>query len=113
MDGWDFRYQDHFPKVAIVKIFSDFANEQRGLEGEKIRLDDVINRAICVISYRIASSKHNSGQYLTLQFKFTDEDVTRIFFTGSTVLAAQATKYAQEMPFEAMIKKIDRYYTFM
>ncbi len=95
-----------------MKAFSEFADEQSGLEGEKIRLDDVINRAICVTGHRIASSKHNSGQYLTLQFKFSGEDVTRIFFTGSTVLSAQAAKYADEMPFESTIKKIDRYYTF-
>ena len=94
-----------------MKKFFDFAGEQRGLEGEKTRLDDIVNREIIATGYRIAGSKHNDGKYLTLQFQFINEGWPRIVFTGSTVLASQMEKYGKEMPFQTIIKKIDKYYT--
>lgn len=96
-----------------MKRFSDFADETHGLEGRKERLDDVINRQIVVTGYRIAGSKHNSGQCLTLQFYYDGQPAEhlQILFTGSQVLAEQMRKYGDEIPFSTTIRKIDKYYT--
>lgn len=96
-----------------MKRFSDFADEQHGLEGDKARLDDVINRPVVITGHRIGASKHNSGQCLTLQFHF-EADASgrpRVLFTGSSVLTEQMRKYGAEVPFLATIRKIDKYYT--
>lgn len=97
-----------------MKKFSDFA-EVKALNGEKLRLDDVLNQSIAVVGQRITASKYSkniSGKYLTLQFHFSEESETKILFTGSDVLISQIEDHKEEIPFEATIKKINRYYTF-
>lgn len=83
------------------------------LEGNKLKLDDVVNREITVLDYRIKESrykKENCEKCLTLQLKL--EDKTYVMFTGSNVLRDQVDKYKHKIPFITTIKKIDRYYTF-
>jgi hypothetical protein len=94
------------------KRFTDFARERIPLDGEKTRLDDIINREILIIGHSIKRSrydKNSSGKFLTLQFELADE--RRVLFTGSDVLIEQMEKYGDQIPFAATIKKIDRYYT--
>jgi hypothetical protein len=96
-----------------MKKFSDFA-EIQALEGEKLRLDDVLNKPVIITAQRITASKYSkneSGKYLTLQFHFPKDDEIKILFTGSDVLISQIEDYKEEIPFEATIKKINRYYT--
>ncbi len=95
--------------------FSDFSQEQTPLEGEKMKLDEVINREIIVCSFKISNSKYTenkSGKYVTIQIKFHDTDTPKIIFTGSDVLANQCQKYQDHMPFATTIRKINKYYTF-
>ncbi len=96
-----------------MKKFADFSKEDRPLEGEKVKIDTILDQIITVIGYRIKNSRfsrNKSGDYLTLQFELNGEK--RICFTGSDILIDQTKKYAQEIPFETIIKKINRYYTF-
>ncbi len=96
-----------------MKRFSDFATDQVALDGDKVKLDEILNEPVVIIGYRIRKSrfsKNESGEYLTLQF--TREGKTWIVFTGSDVLIEQIKKYAQEIPFETSIRKINRYYVF-
>lgn len=97
-----------------MKKFSDFAEEKSQLDGPKISIGDVVNREIVITGHRVKKSKYgrnNSGMCLTLQFEFVDTNEKRIVFTGSDVLIDQVERYAEEMPFQAIIKKIDKYYT--
>lgn len=90
--------------------FSDFA-EENPLEGEKISLLELLNKEIEVLAYQISDSKQKSGtRCLTLQIRY--EDKLRVLFTGSSVLISQVLKYADELPFQAKIKKINNYFTF-
>lgn len=95
-----------------MKRFSDFSQEREVLEGDKVKIDSVLNREITIIGYSIKKSKYdknNSGKYLTLQYE--DEMDKKIIFTGSEVLIEQLEKYGDEIPFKTTIKKIDKYYT--
>lgn len=97
-----------------MKKFSDFAQEPQPLEGDKLRLDDVINQEIIITAFEIRTSrysKNKSGKYLTLQFKHPDSDEPLILFTGSDILIEQILKYEEEIPFLTTIKKINKYYT--
>lgn len=94
-----------------MKKFSDFAKE-KVLDGEKMRIDDVLNEDIKVINFTIKTSKYpknNSGKYLTLQIERNSRKY--VIFTGSDVLIEQMEKYGDEIPFEATIRKINRYYS--
>jgi len=96
-----------------MKRFSDFAAEQVALDGDKARLDDILNAPVVVTGFRIRKtrySKNDSGEYLTLQFE--REGKRWIVFTGSDVLIGQIKQYGDEIPFETVIRKINRYYAF-
>lgn len=95
------------------KRFSDFADEPKPLDGEKIKIDEILNREVEVTGYKIGNSqysKNKSGKYLTLQV-VAEGLGTRIVFSGSDVLIGQVEKYGHEIPFLTVIKKINRYYT--
>ena len=89
--------------------FSDFAEEEVVFEGEKKKIDDILNKEILVIGYRIGKSKYKDRNYLTLQFENGGDKY--IVFSGSGVLIKQANKYTDKMPFYTTIKKVNNYYT--
>lgn len=95
-----------------MKRFTDFADAPSVLDGDKIKLDDLINREVTVIGSRITESKfgkNKSGKCLTLQIEI--DGVHKVVFTGSDVLIGQIEKYGAEIPFIAVIKKVERFYT--
>jgi len=95
------------------KRFSDFAEEDGPLEGNKVRIESILNQEILITGYKIKKSKYKKEgmeQCLTVQFEIDENK--KIFFTGSNVLIDQLEKYGHEIPFMTTVKKIDRYYTF-
>ncbi len=94
-----------------MKRFSDFA-ENTNLEGNKIPVEVILGKTIIVRNYRLTSSKFKSEDtYLTLQIEMNGE--LMVIFTGSRVLIDHIKKYHNELPFEAKIIKINKYYTFV
>ena len=82
-----------------MKKFSDFASEERRLEGAKEKIDNLLNKEIQIITFTIGKSKYsknNSGKYATVQYRENDNS-PHIFFTGSDVLISQLEKYKQNM----------------
>ena len=102
-------------QTQTLKKFSDFAVDESPLEGEKIKIDDIVNKEIVVLNYAVKNSKFanaNSSKYLTIQFTEANSNEKKVVFTGSTVLADQCEKYCNQIPFTATIKKIKKFYTF-
>lgn len=92
--------------------FADFAEELGLLDGDKIRIESVLNKELVVIGHAVRDSqfsKNKSGKYLTLQIELGGE--RRVVFTGSDVLIEQLEKYAEMIPFAATIIKVDKFYT--
>lgn len=85
------------------------------LEGKKVRIDDVLNVELFIVTYRIKNSKYqrtSAPDCLTIQFEYPDRPGERhVIFTGSTVLCDQLSEHGERLPFLATIKKIDRYFT--
>lgn len=94
-----------------MKKFSDFAKEQV-LDGDKLKLDDVLDKEIIVLGYQVNKSRYKGNNDTCLKLQFELDGAHYILFTGSTVLINQIEKYQDEIPFRAVIKKIDKYYTF-
>lgn len=92
------------------------------LNGDKKKLDEIINRPIVVTGYKVKPSnfsKKNSEYCTTIQFYFTD-DTTKtpyIVFTGATVLkeqleqAFEKLKELNEDSFSTTITKVGNYYS--
>ena len=112
-----------------LKRFSDFAKEEKRLDGQKVKIESILNQKIFITGCNVKKSKYdknNSGKYLIIQFKnlpsenlpsknLPSENLPsekKVFLTGSDVLIDQIEKYKHEIPFLVTIKKIDRYYTF-
>ncbi len=95
-----------------MKRFSEFAEESGSLDGDKIRIDDVLNKELIITGYRIKESKYPKSGPKCLTLQIVLDDKKHILFTGSTVLLEQMEKYQDNLPFIATIRKIDRYYTF-
>jgi len=96
-----------------LQRFSDFATEDSPLEGERKRIDEVLNKEIVVTGERIRESKYKDEgrkRYMTLQVEIDGNKY--VIFTGSEVLINQIEKYREHIPFMATMKKVDRYYTF-
>ena len=97
--------------MSEYERFSDFASPWDGapLEGDKCRIEDVLNLELLITAYRINKSKKNEGDCLTLQFEFEDEK--KVVFTGSEVLRKQVEKYQDRLPFLAKIIKREKYFS--
>jgi hypothetical protein len=91
--------------------FSVFARNQMPMPGQKKRLDEIINREIKVIDFRILRSKQkDNSECLQLQFLLDDE--VCVLFTGSAVLNKQIKEFSEKIPFVSTIVRVDRYYSF-
>lgn len=91
--------------------FSVFAREQMPMPGVKKRIDEILNREIKIIDYRILSSRQKIGSDC-LQIQFLLNDEVCVMFTGSEVLGKQIKEFAEKIPFIATIVHVDKYYTF-
>ena len=94
-----------------MKRFSDFAEEQT-LDGDKVKLDDVLNKEIVVTGYVVTKSKYKSSGDMCPKLQFEVDGARYILFTGSNVLINQIERYHDEIPFITTIKKVDKFYTF-
>ena len=92
--------------------FSEFADRDgKVLDGDKIRIEDVLNREVTVLGHKVRKGKFRTERCLTLQVELDGE--RRVVFTGSEVLIGLMEKYCDRCPFRATIKKVDRFYTFV
>lgn len=91
-----------------MKKFSEFSKESI-LDGEKVKIDDIINEEIVIIGFNVKASKYKEKNYLTLQIKRADKKF--VLFTGSEVLIDQLKKYESNIPFITTVRKINKYYS--
>ena len=97
-----------------MKSFSSFniQPQNKGFEGEKIRIDKILNKQIVVEDFKIEESKFKekgNGKVLTLQIIV--DNSKRILFSGSSTLQEMIVKVAKEdFPFTTtIIKENDRH----
>ncbi len=110
--GW-FKHADTHNLISRyfdMRKFSDFADEKAALEGEKIKLDDVLNRPVEVLQYRVLTGKYETEKCLQVQIRIDGQ--LKVIFTGSKILLEQLEKYHNQLPFESTIIRPHRYYSF-
>lgn len=87
-----------------MKKFSDLAAQSK-LSGDKIEINNILNKEIIVTAFRTGPSKHAVGKRcLTLQIEY--EGTKRIIFTGSEVLMKDLEGLeTEDFPFQSTIVK--------
>ena len=94
------------------------------LTGDKVRIDDLLNKQIVVCNYHVSTSKFKdkSNEFcVKVQFYNTEDGskTKKVFFSGSGVLKEQLDevkvvleKNGQPFLFKATVKKCGNYYSF-
>jgi len=98
-------------KGQSLPKFANFAKDQLPMPGVKKRLDDIVNREITILDYKIRRSTQKDGTDC-LQLQFLLDDIVCIVFTGSKVLMRQIKDFGDKVPFVCTISHVERYFTF-
>lgn len=99
--------------VTACPWFASFAKDQLPMPGVKRRVDDILNKKILVVDFKIRKSKRREGTDC-LQLQFLLDGEVCILFSGSSVLMDQVNIAWEKNkgPFYTTIIKIDKYYSF-
>ncbi|MCQ2608559.1 MAG: hypothetical protein MJ197_07735 [Bacteroidales bacterium] len=88
-----------------IKRFSDIAKDDIMLVGEKMKMENVIDKEIEIIAFAVINSKYTK---LCTKIQFVYENKTYFVFTGSSIITGQLEKHKDDLPFLATIAKMDR-----
>lgn len=97
-----------------MKSFSDFniKPQSKGFEGDKIKIERIINKQIIVHDFKIENSKYEKGNGKCLYMQISVDNDKRVLFSGSSNLMDLIQQVPQtDFPFKAtIIKENERYY---
>ena len=99
------------PKLNEEKIpdYEDFAEPMLEFEGDRLKLEEILDIGIIFLDFRIRKSRYFDGQYGVVQVQ--SGDAKGWFTTASQVVMDQLTQYKDKLPFRARITRKGRYYT--
>lgn len=91
--------------------FKDFADEDEkgGLEGEKVSIENILNKEILITDFQFRQSHYYSGDYTILQFR--NGDGLKVVFTATEVVKKQLERHRDQLPFYGTIVKKNKYFT--
>ena len=94
--------------------FKDFGIKptDNGFEGEKIKIDRVLNKSITVYAYTIEKSKFDKGNGKCLYMQIEVDGAKRVLFTGSGRLMEMIKNDNVKLPFETTIIKQNERFEF-
>lgn len=105
-----------------IPKFDDLV-EKKMLTGDKVRIDDLLNKPIVVCGFQVSTSKYKDkgcGYCTKVQFYYADDETKtkRVFFSGSGVIkdnieSAEKALKERGLPFifGTVIKKSGNCYT--
>lgn len=96
--------------------------ERQVLDGDKVKIDDLLNKTIVVCGFHVSQSKFadkGSSCCVKVQFYYAGDEKTerKVFFSGSSVIKEQLEEAKKKLDseglptlFEATVKKVGNYY---
>lgn len=100
--------------MSDIPSISDYVPAHKILEGEKIKIDAILNLQLKFTGWIFGKSYFEGKERLTLQFELDGEK--RILFTSSQVLIDQVRSFIDKCnsdSFTGTIKKLGRCYKFI
>ena len=104
---------DEINKLNInsLNTFAELARDKLPMPGIKKRLEQILNRNIVILDFRITkSNKRENSECLQIQFLLVGDFC--VLFTGSVVLIDQIQSIKDNLPLKTTVVKIDKYYSF-
>lgn len=90
--------------------FVDSDEDEGPLDGEKMKIVDILNKEILILNFNIRKSKIKEGNYVIIQFKLDDEK--HVIFTTATRLMKKLERHKDKMPYRVTIIQEFNYFTF-
>ena len=60
-----------------IHSFSDFAVEEQALEGDKVKIESILNKEIIITRYKIRDSKYSDNNKMCVAVQFYEPDDCR------------------------------------
>lgn len=101
--------------MTKIKKFKDLGIQpvSAGFEGEKIRIDRILNREIVIYDFKIVTSKYPDKGEMCLHLQIAIDDKKHIVFSGSKVLQSLIEQVdKKDFPFETTIIKDNQRFEF-
>jgi hypothetical protein len=98
-----------------IKSFSSFGikPEIKSLQGDKIKIERILNCPIVVEDYQIKDSKFTEGSGRCLHLQIKKQGIQHVVFTGSTVLMDMISHVKKDqLPFTTTIIKENDHFQF-
>ena len=95
--------------------FKDFGikPQSKAFEGDKIKIDRILNKTIYVHDYKIEQSKYEKGSGKCLYMQIVVDGIKRVVFTGSVGLMEVIGQVPKEkFPFETIIVRENERFEF-
>jgi len=85
----------------------------KGFEGDKIKIDRIINKEIVVYDFKIENSKYEKGNGKCLYLQIHVDNTKRVLFTGSASLMEMIQQVPKEgFPFTTTIIRENERFQF-
>jgi len=97
--------------VSEYPHFRDIADAEEigGLEGEKVKIESILDKEVLITNFQLRQSHYQKGDYMILQFQ--SGGGLKVAFTASEVIRKQVDKHKDQLPFRGTIIKKNRYFT--
>jgi len=97
-----------------MKDFKELGIKSKNLSGEKIAINEVLDKQIAVYDYRVEDSKYGKRDAKCLHLQIEVDGAKRVIFTGSNVLIDIISQIPQTaFPFRATIVKEMEWYNLI
>jgi len=101
--------------MTPVKKFKDLGIQplSAGFEGDKIRIDRILNREVIINDFKIVKSKYPEKGEMCLHMQITVDDKKHVVFSGSIVLQSMLEQVSKtDFPFATTIIKDNQRFAF-
>ena len=96
-------------KYPHFRDFADPDEDEDPLNGEKIKIVDILGKKILILNFDIRKSKIKEGNYAIIQFEWDGEK--HVVFTTATRLMKKLEQHKEKMPYHVTIIRKYKYYT--
>lgn len=94
-----------------LRDFAKPGKDEDPLDGEKKKINEILDKEILILNFRIQKSKIKDGNYMIVQFELDNKKY--VIFTTARRLLKKLPRYEDKMPYHGTIIQKYKYYTIV